>query len=151
MASATVRCKGQEVSILIVANSGGGPQVQATLTETSNFNGELEFEVISKGYLGEKTNRKDMIYNGAKFDFEVNTYTADVWTLVATIKALAQRTAPNNQINISGVFEYPDGDVATMLWANCQFGALPVQVPGRNEYVKHKFQGETDDVIVTTN
>jgi hypothetical protein len=151
MASQSERVKGQEVEILVTVNTGGGPVVQATITEISNFNGELTFEVISKGYLGEPTNRKDMIYNGAKFDFEVNTYTADVWTLVAAIKGLAQRTNVNNQINISGVFLYPGGDIATMLWSNCQFGAVPVQVPGRNEYVKHKFQGETDDVIVSTN
>lgn len=146
MASQSERVKGQEVSLLIVANGN----IADTLTEVGNFNGELSFEVISKGYLGEKTNRKDMIYNGAKFDFELNTYTQDVWTLVAAIKALAQRTAPTNQINISGVFQYPNGDTPTMLWSNCQFGAVPVSTPGRNEYVKHKFQGETDDVVITT-
>jgi hypothetical protein len=151
MASQTERIKGQEVEVIVSANSGAGPQVQATITEISNFNGELSFEVISKGYLGEGTMRKDMIYNGAKFDFEVNTFTADVWTLVATIKALATRQAPNNSINISGVFLYSNGDIATMLWNNCQFGPIPVSIPGRNEYVKHKFQGESDDVVVSTN
>jgi hypothetical protein len=144
--SQSQRVKGQETTVIVVANG----VVQSTLNDVSNFNAELDFEVISKGYLGQTTNLKDMIFNGAKFDLELNTYTQDWTTLVSVIKALAQRTAPNNVVNITGVMEYPNGDTPSMLFSNCQFGPIPVNFAARNEYVKHKFSGETSDVIIQT-
>jgi hypothetical protein len=146
MTTATERCKGQEVVINIAANG----VLQDTLTEVEDFEGTLQFEVIAKGYLGERTNRKDMIYNGAKFSFSMDTFTQDIWFFVAAVKALAQRSAPGNYINVTGTFEYANGDTPSMLFGNCQFGEMPVTVAKRNEYVKHKFSGETDDVTIST-
>jgi hypothetical protein len=140
------RIRGQEVNVIIVLNS----VVQATLNCITDFEGEVSFEVISKGYLGEKTNRKDMIFNGAKFNYGLDTYTQDWIPFVQAAQALAKRTAPNNQINISGVFEYPNGDTPSMLLSACSFGPLPIKAGARNQYVNKKFQGECDDVIFTT-
>src|SRR5271157_5232197 len=122
MATQSERLRGEQTTILVVANG----TVQDTLNDVMNFNAELEFEIISKGYLGQVTNLKDMIFNGAKFDFEINSYTQDWATLVAVIKALAQRTAPNNVINITSVMQYPNGDEPSLLFSNCQFVAIPI-------------------------
>ncbi len=140
----TERVKGQECNVIIVQDS----QVQDTLTEISNFNGELSFEIKTQGYLGEKTNRKDYIYNGAKFDFEMHTHSQGWVTLVQAQLSLAKRTTPNTVFNITLVLEYPNGDTPSALFSNCSFGALPINVAGRGEYVKHKVVGESDDVDI---
>jgi hypothetical protein len=145
MATNTERVKGQETEVLIVVNS----QVQDTLTDIMNFNSELSFEIKSVGYLGEKTNRKDYIYNGAKFDFEMHTHTQDWVTFVQAQLDLAKRNTPNTQFNITFVAEYPNGDTPSFLFSNASFGALPFGAASRADYVKHKVQGEADDVTMT--
>lgn len=142
----TQRLKGQDVTVLVVANS----IVMSTLNCIKDFEGEASYEIVTAGYLGEKTNRKDMIFNGGKFNYSLDTYTQDWITFVQVIDALAKRTAPNNVINITGVFEYPNGDTPSMLWSNCSFGAIPFKAGARNQFVNHKFTGESDDITYTT-
>lgn len=139
---ATERLKGQDVTIIVVQNS----VVQDTLNCVKNFNGELSFEVLTAKYLGEKTNRTDMIFNGAKFDFELDTYTQDWISFVQAAQAKAKRTAPNNVFNITGVFQYPNGDTPAMLFADASFGPMPINTADRGSYLKHKIQGASDDV-----
>jgi len=80
--STAQRLKGQEVSILIVRDGN----LEDTLVDIQNFNLELEFEIKTQGYLGEKTNRRDMIFNGAKFDMELNLHTEDYLSFLLAMK-----------------------------------------------------------------
>ena len=88
---------GQDVSILIVVNG----VLQSTLTAISSFNIELELEVLSKGYLGEKTERKDTVYKGIKFDGELNPFTEDVFTFAQAVLNKAKRLTPDVLFNIT--------------------------------------------------
>ena len=90
--STAQRIKGQEVSLLIT-NAG---ELEDTLTDIQNFNMEYEFETKSQGYLGEKTNRQDSIFNGIKFDFEIHVHTQDVLpsSSRSTTKRNASRPTP---------------------------------------------------------
>jgi len=140
--STAQRIKGQEVSLLIVQDS----VLQETLTDIQNFNMELEFEVKSQGYLGEKTNRKDYIFNGCKFDFEIHVHTQDVFTFIQAIHDKAQRLTPDVQFNITGIFSFPNGDEPELLLTDCAWGALPMNIGSRGDYVKFKMQGECSDI-----
>jgi len=135
------RIKGQEAVVLISA----GGVLQDTLTDIQNFEIELQLEVISKGYLGESTNRKDMIYNGAKFTMELHLHTQDWFTLRNLIKAKAQRTNPNVVFNITSVLSFPNGDTPTVTLPDCQFGSNPMSIRSRGDYVNVKLEGEVGD------
>lgn len=139
----TERIKGQEYTTIIVLNS----QVQDTLTCVSDFEGEVTLEVLKKGYLGERTDRTDMVMKGAKFNYGLDTFTQDWITFVQAIQAKAQRTAPNTQINISGVFEYTNGDTPSILFGNCSFGPIPFKAGARNQFIGKKFTGECDSPV----
>jgi hypothetical protein len=140
------RIKGQEVAILITQDS----QLQDTLTDIQNFNLEAQFEIKSQGYLGEKTNRKDEIYNGCKFDLELNLHKQDWFTFQNNIKNRAQRITPDTIFNITGVFSFPNGDTPTVLIPDVHFGPQPLNITSRGDYVKVKLEGEADDFNATT-
>ena len=140
------RIKGQEVSILITK----GGALQDTLTDIQNFGLESEFEIKNQGYLGEKTNRKDEVYNGCKFDFELHIHTQDWFSFQQSIKDRAQRNTPDVIFNITGVFAFPNGQTPTLLIPDAFFGANPLKINSRGDYVDLKLEGEANDFRVTT-
>jgi hypothetical protein len=140
------RIKGQETSILWTQDS----QLQATLTDIQNFNMELEFEIKSQGYLGEKTNRKDEIYNGTKFDMELNIHTQDFFKFRQAIKDRAQRNTPDVQFNITTVLQFPNGQTPVTRLPDCFFGPNPMTISSRGDYVKIKLTGEVGDESTQT-
>lgn len=140
------RIKGQEVSILITRDGA----LEDTLTDIQNFNMDTELELIVKGYLGEKTNRKDDIFNGIKFDLELHLHKQDWFNFQAAIVSRAKRDTPDVKFNITGVMSFPNGDTPTVLLPDCKFGAIPMNVSARGDYVKVKLSGGCDDYVITT-
>jgi hypothetical protein len=138
------RIKGQEVSILITTDGN----LEDTLVDIQNFTLEAEFEIKSQGYLGEKSNRKDEVYNGCKFDFELHIHKQDWFVFQQKIKDRAQRNIPDTTFNITGVFAFPNGDTPTMLIPDCYFGPNPLNITSRGDYVKVKIAGEAQDFTV---
>lgn len=144
MANQPLRIRGQEVTILITRDGN----LEDTLVAIQNFTLESQFEVKSQGYLGEKTNRKDMIYNGCKFDFELHLTTEDWFTFQQALKDKAQRNTPNTTINITGILAFANGNTPQFQIPDAQFGPNPLTVPQRGDYVKVKLEGEADDFSV---
>ena len=125
------RLKGQEVSILV--NRGGVLEDQ--LNEINNFTFNDLLEIITKGYLGRKTEDKDMIFKGVDGSFNLDIAAASYFRFrQATIdKAM---NLNETEINIAGVFQFPDsGDVVTLSFPNCAFGQLAHNVGARADYV----------------
>jgi hypothetical protein len=138
------RIKGQEVNILISTDA----VLEDTLTDIQEFELESEFEIKSQGYLGEKTNRKDEIYNGAKFSMNLHLHSQDWFRFQGQIKDRAQRNTPDTLFNISGVLNFPNADTPQFLVPDAHFGGNPMTVPARGDYVKVKLEGEADDFSV---
>jgi hypothetical protein len=143
---ATDRVRGQETSILVTR----GGNLESTMTDIQNFNLELEFEVKSVGYLGQKTNKKDFIFNGVKFDFELHTHTQDWIPFAIAVQDKAKRNNTTVIFTITTVLQYPDGTTPDAILTDVSFGALPINVSARGDYVKHKIQGECEDVQLVT-
>ncbi len=139
------RIKGQEVAVLITRDG----ELEDTLTDILSFNTEPELEVKSQGYLGEKTNRKDDIYNGCKFDMELHLHKQVWFSFLASIVARAKRETPDLVINITAVMSFPDGSTPTVLLPDVKFGPVPHSISSRGDYVKVKLSGECDDFEVT--
>jgi hypothetical protein len=143
--STSQRIKGLEVNILIT--SGG--DLQDTITDIQEFSFEDMLEIISKGYLGEPSERKDEIYKGVKFDMGLHIHDQAWFTFRLAIVNRAQRITPNTKFNITGVLAMPNGQTPKFVIPDAKFGALPVKVSSRNEYVDFKLSGETEQMIVT--
>lgn len=140
----STRIRGQEISVLIVRDGA----LETTLDNIMSFNMEIETEIKSQGYLGEKTNRKDDIFNGVKGDFELHLHTQDWFTFVDAVVNRAQRNTPDVTFNISGVFNFPNGQTPTLLIPDVKWGAIPHTVGSRGDYVKIKLSFEADTYTV---
>jgi hypothetical protein len=139
------RIKGQEVQIIIVRDGS----LEDTLTDIQNFNMEDDFELIGKGYLGEPTDRYDEVYKGTKFDFEIHTHSQDYLTFTKAIRDRAKRVTPNTVVNITAVFNYPNGDAPTRLLPDCHFGPIGDKTQSRGDYKTGKFQGAVGEPVDT--
>lgn len=131
------RIKSQECTIVIVRNG----VVEAELTDIQDFNTSLLLELVQQGYLGETTDRFDEVFKGAKFDFSMHHHSQDHITFNKAIIARARRQAIGMVINVSAVFNFPNGDTPTWTWPDAYFGEIGVNLPGRTEYKKSKYQG----------
>lgn len=140
MASSSQRAKGQEVAVLIVRDGA----LEDSLTDIQNFNVEFQTEIKSQGYLGEKTNRKDEVFNGVKGDMELHLHSQAWFQFVQAIVDRAQRTTPDVVFNISSIVNFSNGDTPTILIPNVKWGAIPHSVPERGDYVKVKLEFEAD-------
>jgi hypothetical protein len=134
------RIKGQETTILFVR----GGVLEDTITDTSDFEFEPKLELKEQGYLGEKSNRHDEIFNGAKFSGTIHVHTQDWITYQSAIISRAQRVTPDVVFNISTVMEFPNGDTPTILLPDVHFGAQPISVRSRGDYVSVKLEGASD-------
>ena len=141
------RIKGQEVSVNIIRDTS----LEDTFTAIQNFDIEDKFEIIEKGYLGEKGNRHDDIWNGIKGSFEMHLQSQDWFRFRQAMRERAQRITPDRAFTITSTLFFPNGNTPTVTFNDVKFGANPMSVPARNDYVKVKleFACDADDVQLT--
>lgn len=135
------RIKGQEVQILIVRAG----QLEDTLVDIQSFNLSVDTALLSVGYLGEKTNRKDYIFNGIKGDLQLHLHKSAWFDFVASVIAKAKRETPDVEFNITGVMFFPNGEIKTMLIPDVAWGEIPHNVNSRGDYVSVRLQFEASD------
>ena len=135
------RLLGQNVSIFIIQDSA--PLTEVTCIKSFSFT--YETEIKSEGYLGEFTERKDSVFKGVKMDMEIHTNNHSIFKLIKSAVDKAKRRTPGTRINIKATMTWPNGDVARVTFPDVEFGAFPVSVGGRAEYVSVKVDGACSD------
>jgi hypothetical protein len=140
----TQRIKGQEVSI-IITRAG---DLEAELTDIKSCEFTPQFEIKEVGYLGEKSNRHDDIYNGVKGSLELHIHSGDVFDFLQAVKDRAQRKSPDLVFNIAGIFSFPSGETRTMTIPDAKFGSMPISTSDRGDYTAVKFEFAADDFSV---
>jgi hypothetical protein len=113
-----------------------GGELQTELTDIQNFDMTAKFRQLEEGYLGEKSNRTDYIYDGAKGKLDLHIHNADWFDFLKAMKDKAQRNTPDVQFNIAGIFSFPNGQTRAMTIPDVSFGDVPHSVGNRGEYVK---------------
>lgn len=139
------RLKGQEVEIIAIVN--GAPQ--ASLSAVRSFSFTYQQEVKSEGYLGEKTNRRDSVFNGISARMEVHTNDPDILTTINTIVDKARRRTPGTIINVKVTLNFPSGRRARVVIPNVEFGDIEVNTSSRTDYttVTMPFEAELATTI----
>lgn len=134
------RIRGQESQWIVTR----GGIVEDTFSDITTVNFEFEGEIKSQGYLGQKTKKKDGIFNGVKGDFTIHSHTSNWFDFVLAINRKQKRIDPTLIINMSCVFFYDDED-RTILFPNVSFGGIPVTLGAREDYISKKFAWESSD------
>jgi hypothetical protein len=136
------RIKGQEVEVLLIVDG----EAQDTITDVRSFEVALKTELKEEGYLGEKTNRYDEIYNGVRGRLELHIENEDVFDLFKSITDRAKRRSPGSQINIKATLNFPNGDRPRVLIPDAFFGELPLNFGSRGDYGSVSLDFSASDV-----
>jgi hypothetical protein len=134
------RIKGQEIEVLLILNG----VLQDTITDVRSFEFAPQLEIKEEGYLGEKTNRKDEIFNGVRGRMELHFENKDIFDLMKAVIDRAKRRTPGTQINIKATLNFPNGDRPRVIISDVSFGEIPVAFGARGDYgtVGLDFQSE---------
>lgn len=139
------RIKGQEVEVLLVVD--GSPQ--DTITDVKSFEIGFQLDILSEGYLGETTDRKDSIFKGVRGNMELHFENPDVFKLFTAIVNKARRRTPGTKINIKSTLNFPGGQRPRVVIPNVEFGEIPVTFGSRADYgtVKLDFEASEAQLI----
>lgn len=139
------RIKGQEVEVLILVD--GVPKT--ALFAVRSFEITLQHEVMSEGYLGETTNRRDAIFNGIQGRLEAHVESKEFLDFFFDVVNKARRRTPGAKINIKATLNFPNGDRPRILIPDVEFGSLPLNFGSRSDYgsVSLDFEAATASVI----
>lgn len=124
------RIKGQETEVILLVD--GVPQ--NTITDVRSFEMALQLATTDEGYLGETTNRKDSIFNGARARMELHIENDDVFDLMTAITDKARRRTPGTRINVKTTLNFPNGDRKRIVIPDVEFGEIPLNFASRADY-----------------
>jgi hypothetical protein len=140
------RVRGDDVSVLITQDG----DLQDTLVDVVDMDATFMVELISKGYLGEPSERKDMIFKGVSFKITLHLHTQDFVRFINAIVSKAKRLTPDTVFSITGVFSFPNGDTPELQLDDCSFKPVPVSTKSRGDYTDVTFEGECADIDFQT-
>lgn len=136
------RIRGQEVEILLIVDG----VVQENITSVRSFEVAAKLEIKEEGYLGEKTNRYDEIFNGMRGRLELNFENAAPFDLMFAIIDRAKRRTPGTQINVKATLNFPSGDRPRILVSDVFFGEIPFNFASRSDYGTVGLEFQAEDV-----
>ena len=109
-------------------------EVASTTTDVRSFEFAYKLETKEEGYLGEKTNRYDEIFNGMRGRLEFHVENADFFDIIKSIVDRAKRRTPGTQVNIKATLNFPGGDRPRVLISDVFFGEIPMNFGSRGDY-----------------
>jgi hypothetical protein len=135
------RLRGQEVSVQIVRDSA----LITEITDVKSFEVEFQLEVMSEGYIGEFTDRRDDIFKGITGKIEFHIENGAPFDLVNEIVLRAQRRTPGAQFNVQSTVRLANGQRRRLVINDLFFGAVPFNVSSRTDYVTYSLTFEAGD------
>lgn len=124
------RIKGQEIQLSLIENG----QVLSTTTDFRSAEITPKLEKKEEGYLGEKTNRYDEIFNGVDGRCELHYENEDIFAFLTSIIDRAVRRTPGTVVNMKMTLNFPNGDRPRILLSNVFFGPMPFAFGSRSDY-----------------
>lgn len=140
------RIKGQEVSVLLIID---GTQAD-TITDIKSFEVTFMTEILTEGYLGETTNRKDEIFNGVSGRMELNFENQDIFALFTSVIDRARRRTPGTVINVKAALNFPNGERPKIYINDVSFGPMPMNFGSRSDYGSVTLDFEAPDARIVT-
>lgn len=145
MAQAAPRIKGQETSIDVIVDN----VVKQNLVDIKSLETEDQLEIIKEGYLGETTDRRDMVYRGFSGRLEAHIENRQYLDFRQAMVDKARRRTPGARVNIRTTLAFPGGPRVRIVLKDVSFGPMPLNIGGRAEYVTVSltFEGEGTQII----
>ncbi len=133
-----LRVKGQETQIIVTVD--GEPDLLINNISDAEFGFDLER--LQESYLGQGFDQFDEVFNGVPIKLTGHLQTAEAIRLADRIVQRAQRRAGGSiRIDVLSTLVFPEGDFLAINNRDVKFGAIPVNVGGRKEYVSLALDG----------
>lgn len=144
-AGASPRLKGQEVSLLLIQDSAP----LQTMRDFVSFESEEMLEIIREGYLGETTDRRDMVYRGFSGKCEMHIENRAYLDFRQAMVDKARRRTIGPRVNIKNTLNFPGAGRVTILLQDVSFGPMPLNVANRAAYVNVSltFEGASSKLV----
>lgn len=137
--SSSNRILGQEAAIAIMQDG----QLLTRIDSITSVEIELELEIMEEGYLGEKSNRIDSVFNGVRVKIEGHCNSQAYFELADAIAARAQRrTGGAVRIDIVGSFAFPNGEFPSIAIPDVHFQTIPFSLGSRSEFMQFSLEGK---------
>lgn len=136
------RIKGSEVGVVITSDDG----VERSIDAVGSLEITVQIELLTEGYLGETTNRRDDIFNGVEGSLELHLERGQFFALVEKIKDRASRRTPGARFDLVSIFAFPNGDRVRGVIGDVYFGEIPINTGGRGEYVSSTINFGASDI-----
>ena len=120
-------------------------EVQDTITDIRSFEMNIQLAILTEGYLGETTMRRDEVFNGVTGRVELHFENESIFTLFQTIVDRARRREPGRKIYAKTSVRFPNGQNKVIMISNIFFGEIPMNFPGRAEYATVSLSFEAED------
>lgn len=137
----SIRLKGQETAVSFVSANG----TEESVADVKSFDIQFDRDILSEGYLGQGSEQKDDIFKGVSGKIEFHIRKATVLDLIKRMNDVSKRRLPGEQFEIVSTLTFPDGARRRILVADAKFGAIPVSMPSRDDYVSVTFDYAADD------
>jgi hypothetical protein len=124
------RIKGQDVDVQIIQAG----RVLTTLYNIKSFDFAYELEIKKEGYLGQKTDKRDSVFNGISGKMEIHPENQAVLVFMEAVRAKAENRTPGVQFNIKATLNFPGGDRPRIVIPDVEWGQIPFSFSGRTEY-----------------
>lgn len=134
----SARLKGQEVNVDLIVDG----ELQSGLGPNTSFNAEFMLDILSEGYIGEATERKDSIFKGIKGGMTVHINDSAALKFIEAIVDKARRRTPGVKVNAKASFNFPNGQVVRVIFPDMEFGALPLDFGSREDYGELELEWE---------
>lgn len=132
---------GQEVSVILTED--GQPVDQ--LTEVTKFSFSAILKILSQGYLGEKTKRYTMVFEGVKGEMDLHIHSEQWFLYMFDIKLKAQRVTPGRIFSAVGLFVFPSGGTANITIPDISFGEIGNDAKSNGDYFDVKLPFNASD------
>ena len=144
----TLRLRGDECQVRITQNG----VLLRTLTAIKSVDIILKIEKKNEGFIGEGTQRHDEQYMGCAGTIQFQPESQEPLQLAFAVRDRASRRVAQGAVRVNMVLvaNFPNGDRPKMTVQDMQFGDIPFNVAGREQYVSQTFDFEADDVSLLT-
>lgn len=127
-----------------------GAALLREFTDITQFEATDKFRLIEQGYLGQLTNQHDEDFNGCSISITMHVHSADAEEFKRRVKARAQRSEPDLQINATTTYFHPNGQTARVFYPDLKFGPMKTAASSRGDYVAFSFEAACDDSRLLT-
>ena len=141
------RLKGSDTTMSMVSVIG----TEEAFKAISSFEYTPGLDLLSAGYLGEATERKDEILNGFSGNFSLHLEDGLFHDFLKRVLDRARRrTSAADQFNLQTRQSFPSGEGRRIQFPDIFFGEMPVVTDSREGYVTATVNWGSSDILFIT-